>query len=62
MFHEKKSNRKRKSLIVHHPKNTPILELELPKNYPKMPKPLPSITVFLFVDVSFSPKKYPVAP
>jgi len=32
--------RNRKSLIVHHPKNTRTLELELPKNYPKMPKPL----------------------
>jgi len=34
-------------------KTTRTLELELPQ---------PLITVFLFVDVSFSPKKYPVAP
>jgi len=43
MFHEKKNQTQiwnRKSLIVHHPKNTRTLELELPKNYPKMPKPL----------------------
>ena len=59
-FHEKKWNSKygtgnhwlcttRKRIK----KTTRTLELELPQLL---------ITVFLFVDVSFSPKKYPVAP
>ena len=59
-FHEKKIKlkiRNRKSLIVHHPKTDR-------KNNPNpWIRTTPSITVFLFVDVSFSPKKkYPVAP
>ena len=62
MFHEKKIKlkiRNRKSFDCAPPekrieKTTRTLELELP---------LLKITVFLFVDVSFSPKKkYPVAP
>ena len=56
MFHEKKIKlkiRNRKSLIVHHPKTDR-------KNNPNpWIRTTPSITVFLFVDVSFSPKKIP---